>query len=102
MFAAYAGMLAGAFAGLLGSCSGDVGGGLVVPMPDADLSGVTSNPDGIAYPTTNIGGQPRSAKGAGQILPNLILPGIRSVATWPPCRWPSTTTRPGLATIYCT
>jgi len=85
MLVAFAGGLAGSFAGglagLMGGCSGDIGGGLVVPMPDADLSGVATNPDGIAYPTTNIGGQPRSATQAGQIFPNLILQGIRSAAT---------------------
>jgi len=50
-------------------------------MPDADLTGQPSNPDGTSYPTTNIGGQPRTADQAGQIFPNLTLQGIRSAAT---------------------
>ncbi len=52
-----------------------------VPMPNADLSGSSSNPDGTPYPTANIGGQPRTATQAGQIFPNLTLEGVRSAAT---------------------
>ena len=62
-------------------CGSSTGGGLYVPMPDADLTGQTVNPDGTAYPTSNIGGQPRTATQAGQIFPNLTLEGIRSAAT---------------------
>lgn len=52
-----------------------------VPMPDADLSGASVNPDGTAYPTTNLGGKPRTATQAGQTFPNLTLQGVRSAAT---------------------
>ena len=52
-----------------------------VPMPDADLAGQSTNPDGTAYPTMNIGGQPRTATQAGQIFPNLTLQGVRSATT---------------------
>jgi hypothetical protein len=69
-------------AGFWVNCSDAAGGGMTyVPMPDADLSGGTTNPDGTAYPTTNIGGQPRTATQAGQIFPNLTLEGVRSAAT---------------------
>jgi hypothetical protein len=71
-----------ALAGLWSNCSGNTAGGLMdVPMPDADLSGGTVSPDGTAYPTTNIGGRPRTATQAGQIFPNLTLEGVRSAAT---------------------
>jgi len=50
-------------------------------MPDADLSGGSGMIDGGAYPTVNIGGQPRSSTQAGQVFPNLTLEGVRSVAT---------------------
>lgn len=71
-----------AMAGLAASCSEpSTGSGLLVPMPDADLSGQATNPDGTAYPTTNIGGHPRTATQPGQIFPNLTLEGIRSAAT---------------------
>ena len=60
---------------------GGPGGGLYVPMPDADLSGQPANPDGVVYPTENIGGQPRTANRPGQTFPNLTLEGIRSAAT---------------------
>ena len=67
-------------AGLWASCSDDAGRALrYVPSPDADLSG--AGIDGGAYPTTNIGGQPRTATKAGQIFPNLTLQGVRSAAT---------------------
>jgi len=52
-----------------------------VPMPDADLSGASVNPEGTAYPTVNVGGQPRTATQAGQTFPNLTLEGVRSAAT---------------------
>jgi hypothetical protein len=70
-------------AGLWASCSDSAGGGMmVVPMPDADLSdGASNNPEGVAYPTANIGGQPRTDTKAGQIFPNLTLEGVRSAAT---------------------
>ncbi len=68
--------------GLCASCLGNSGSALTyVPMPDADLSGANASPDGTAYPTTNIGGQPRTASGPGQTFPNLTLEGIRSAAT---------------------
>jgi len=70
-----------ALAGLWTSCSDSAGGMLYVPMPDADLSGGVVNPEGVAYPTENIGGQPRTATKAGQIFPNLTLEGVRSAAT---------------------
>lgn len=71
-----------ALAGLWANCSGAAGGGLrYVPMPDADLSGGIVSPDGTAYPTTNIGGQPRTATQPGQSFPNLTLEGVRSAAT---------------------
>jgi len=71
-----------ALTGLCAGCSGMGGaGGLYVPMPDADLSGQPANPDGAAYPTTNIGGQSRTATQPGQIFPNLTFEGIRSAAT---------------------
>ena len=71
-----------ALAGLWTGCSGDSGSALTyVPMPDADLSGVATNPDGVPYPTANIGGQPRTATQAGQLFPNLSLEGVRSVTT---------------------
>lgn len=66
--------------GLQAACTAGAGG-LRVPMPDADLTPVTTTSDGIAYPTTNVGGRPRSAVAAGQTFPNLTLAGIRSVAT---------------------
>jgi len=51
----------------------------ILPILDADV------PDGAAtapaYPTTNIGGRPRSATQPGQIFPNLTLQGVRSAAT---------------------
>jgi len=52
-----------------------------VPMPDADLTGASVNPDGTAYPTSNLGGQPRTVTQAGQTFPNLTLQGVRSAAT---------------------
>lgn len=55
--------------------------GLVVPMPDADLGGRAANPEGAAYPSTNIGGQPRTAGRPGQTFPNLTLAGIASIAS---------------------
>lgn len=64
----------------VGGCS-STGGGLVVPMPDADLTPVTTSPDGTPYPTQDVGGQPRSASRPGQTFPNLTLAGIRSAAT---------------------
>ena len=63
----------------LASCTS--GGGLFVPMPDADLSGQTANPEGAAYPTENIGGRPRTAGRPGQTFPNLTLEGIASAET---------------------
>jgi hypothetical protein len=68
-----------ALAGLCANCSG--GAMTYVPMPDADLSGASVNPDGTAYPTTNLGGRPRTATQAGQTFPNLTLQGVRSAAT---------------------
>jgi hypothetical protein len=69
-------------AGLGAFCAcNSTGGGLVVPMPDADLTPVASNPDGTRYPETNVGGQPRTSSHAGQVFPNLTLEGIRSAAT---------------------
>jgi hypothetical protein len=71
-----------ALLGLCASCSGSGDGAMpYVPMPDADLSGTSTNPDGTAYPTTNIGGRPRTATQAGQLFPNLTLEGVRSAAT---------------------
>jgi hypothetical protein len=66
--------------GVGAACSGGAGG-LRVPMPDADPTPATTTSDGIAYPTTNIGGRPRSGAVAGQVFPNLTLDGIRSLAT---------------------
>jgi hypothetical protein len=77
-----------ALAGLWANCSGDTGAPLPsTPSLDAGLSvsGVEvdggASFDGGAYPTTNIGGQPRTASKAGQIFPNLTLEGVRSAAT---------------------
>ncbi len=66
---------------LLGGCSGGAGGPLYVPMPDADLTSVATNPDGVAYPASNIGGRARSASQPGQTFPDLTLEGVRSAAT---------------------
>ena len=77
--------------GLCANCSGD---SAQKRPPQNDLDAATSeagtleagplglgtNPEGIAYPTENIGGQPRSASQAGQIFPNLILEGVLSAA----------------------
>jgi len=63
-----------ALAGLCSNCSGDAARAMTyVPMPDADLSGASVNPEGTAYPTVNVGGQPRTATQAGQTFPNLTL-----------------------------
>jgi len=69
--------------GLWANCSDPAGGGMMyVPMPDAGLSGGgINNPEGVDYPTVNIGGQPRTSSTAGQIFPNLTLEGVRSAAT---------------------
>jgi hypothetical protein len=69
-----------ALAGLWANCSDDTGGALHYGSSiDADLS--SAGIDGGAYPTTNIGGQPRNGSKAGQIFPNLTLEGVRSAAT---------------------
>ena len=82
-----------ALAGLFASCSGPLNG--TTPpapqpgdWPDAQASDPILDadvPDAGAfiptYPTTNIGGRPRTATQPGQIFPNLTLQGVRSVAT---------------------
>ncbi len=71
-----------ALLGLCASCSGNGDGAVAyAPMPDADLSGTSANPEGTAYPATDVGGRPRSATQAGQTFPNLTLEGVRSAAT---------------------
>jgi len=89
---AFLAALAGPWAG----CSDDTGGAPApVPAPDAALPGAGIDGgvgvagvgdagvgmDGGAYPTSNIGGLPRTAARAGQIFPNLTLEGVRSAAT---------------------
>jgi hypothetical protein len=70
------------FIGLGAGCFGGSNGGMLyVPMPDADLTAIDTNPEGAVYPTENIGGQPRTATQAGQIFPNLTLAGVRSITT---------------------
>jgi hypothetical protein len=72
--------------GLCTSCSGDLAQKLPPqPGPDGGISeagplALTTNPEGIAYPTDNIGGQPKSDLQAGQIFPNLALEGVLSAA----------------------
>ncbi len=67
-----------ALAAAAGGCSNANGGGLYVPMPDADLSGQLANPEGAPYPSENIGGRPRTAAEPGQVFPNLTFEGIAS------------------------
>jgi hypothetical protein len=63
-------------------CSGHgTGPELYVPMPDADLGDAATGIDGMPYPSSNIGGQPRTDAHAGQIFPDLTLEGVHSVAT---------------------
>jgi hypothetical protein len=50
-------------------------------MPDVGVPDGGANLDAPAYPTSNIGGQPRTATQPGQIFPNLTLEGVRSAAT---------------------
>jgi hypothetical protein len=53
-----------------------------VTVPDAGSAAATLSIDcGVPYPTTNIGGKPKSDAQPGQIFPNLTLQGIRSVAS---------------------
>jgi hypothetical protein len=71
-----------ALAGLWANCGDDLGAALrSAALPDGGQSGEIANIDGGAYPTTNIGGQPRTATTAGQFFPNLTLEGVRSAAT---------------------
>ena len=69
-----------ALAGLLAACTTG-GAGLYVPMPDAQLSTQAANPEGVPYPTANLGGAPRSGATPGQTFPNLVFEGIRALAS---------------------
>ena len=42
-------------------------------FPDPEVAGRDVNPDGIAYPTDNLGGRPRSGKRAGDRIPNFTF-----------------------------
>jgi hypothetical protein len=47
-------------------------------MSDGDLPGRDVNPDGVPYPTQNIGSRPRQGTLAGQVIPNFKFQGYPS------------------------
>jgi hypothetical protein len=53
--------------------------GSTAAFPDEDVPGREANPDGVAYPTDDLGGRPRAGGRYGQRIPNLTFQGyVRS------------------------
>jgi hypothetical protein len=63
-------VLAFSVLGIGAACSSD---GSEDPFPDPDLALVETNPDGIPYPTDNLGGGKRANKRPGNRIPNFTF-----------------------------